>query len=104
MPVGSADHMMNSRYTSAERKCDLGGRAAPAYLLLVAEHPPPRRGLFPRPREAATGTIGCLRGRPGPRFAGVESGPSWRAFPFSTAENLFRRAMGMASSQEGEGE
>ena len=104
VPVGSADHTTNSGSTSAERKRGLGGRAASTYLSLAAERPPPRRGLLLRPREAAAGAMGCLRGRPRPRLAGGESGPSWWAFPFSAAENLFGGAMGMASGQEGEGE
>ena len=45
-----------------------------------------------------------MRGRPRPRLAGGEPGPSWRAFPFSMAENLFSGAMGMTSGQEEEGE
>ena len=45
------------------------------------------RGILVRAASAALG-----RG---------ESGPSWRAFPFSAAENLFG-AMGTASSQEKE--
>ena len=104
VPVGSADHTTNSGSTSAERKRGLGGRTASAYLSLVDERSLPHRGLFPRTREAAAGAMGCLRGRPRPRLAGGESGPSWRAFPFSAAENLFGGAMEMASGQEGEGE
>lgn len=104
MSVGSADHMTNSGSTSAERERGLGGRAAPAYLSLAAERPPLCRGRCSRSREATAGAIGCLRGRPRPRLAGGEPGPSWRAFPFSVAENLFGEATGMASGQEEEGE
>ena len=101
MPVGSADHTMNSGSTSAERKRVLGGRAAPAYLSMAVGRPPLRRGLFPRPREAAAEAVGCLRGRPRPRLAGGEPGPSWRAFPFSAAENLLDGAMKKKEKQGG---
>ena len=36
---------------------------------------------------------GCLRGRPRPRLGGGEAGSTWRAFPFSAAENLLDGAM-----------
>ena len=39
----------------------------------------------------------CLRGWPRPLLGGGEPGPSWRAFPFSTAENLFVRVMSVAA-------
>ena len=49
------------------------------------------------------GTVVYLRGRPRLRLVGGESGPAWRTFTFSAAENLFG-AMGTASSQEEEKE
>ena len=101
MPVGSADHTTNSGSTSAERERGLGGRAAPTYLSSAAERPPPRRGLLPRPQEAAAEAVGCLRGRPRPRLAGGEPGLSWRAFPFSTADNLLGGAMKKKEKQDG---
>ena len=36
---------------------------------------------------------GCLLGRPRPRLGGGEAGSTWRAFPFSAAENLLDGAM-----------
>ena len=36
---------------------------------------------------------GCLQGRPRPRLGGGEAGSTWRAFPFSAAENLLDGAM-----------
>ena len=39
------------------------------------------------------GVAGCLRGWPRPRLGVGESGSTWRAFPFSVAENLFDGAM-----------
>ena len=47
------------------------------------------------------GVAGCLRGRPRPRLGGGESSSTWRAFPFSTAENLFGGAMKEKEKQEG---
>ena len=44
-----------------------------------------------------------MRGRPRPRLAGGESGPSRRALPFSAVENLFMGAMGRDESR-GRGE
>ena len=64
---------------------------------------PPRREPPPWPREATTGTVVYLRGRPQPRLVGGGSGPARGAFPFSAAENLFG-AMGTAISQEEEKE
>ena len=46
------------------------------------------------------GVAACLRGRPRPLLGSGEPGPSWRAFPFSAAENLFLGAMGIAASNE----
>ena len=39
----------------------------------------------------------CLLGRSRPCLGGGVPGPSWRAFPFSAAENLFAGAMGVAT-------
>ena len=47
------------------------------------------------------GVAGCLRGRPRPRLGGGESSSTWRAFPFSAAENLFGGAMKKKEKQEG---
>ena len=41
-----------------------------------------------------------MQGRPQPLVGGEEPGPSWRAFPFSAAENLFVGTMGVATSNE----
>ena len=46
------------------------------------------------------GVAACLRGRPHPLLGGGEPGASWRAFPFSVAENLFIGAIGVAASSE----
>ena len=55
--------------------------------------PPPIKRPPPRPRVVFAGVARCLRGRPWPRLAGGESGPSRWAFPFSAVENLFVGAM-----------
>ena len=47
------------------------------------------------------GVAGCVRGRPRPRLGGGGSGPTWRAFTFSAAENLFGGAMKKKGKQEG---
>ena len=47
------------------------------------------------------GVAGCLRGRPRPRLGGGESSSTWRAFPFSTAKNLFGGAMKKKEKQDG---
>ena len=47
------------------------------------------------------GVAGCLQGRPRPRLGGGGSGSTWRAFPFSAAENLFGGAMKKKEKQEG---
>src|SRR4051812_48623159 len=99
--VGSADHMTNSGSTSAERKRGLGGRAATACLSMVAERSPPRGEPPLCPWEASAGTAGCLRGRPRPRLAGGESGPTRLAFPFSAAENLFGAMRAAAARERG---
>ena len=44
---------------------------------------------------------GCLRGRPRPRLGGGEAGSTWRAFPFSVAENLLDGAMKKKEKQGG---
>ena len=61
---------------------------------------PPREEAQPRPRGAMAGVATCLCGRPRPLLGGGEPGPSWRAFPFSAAENLFIGAMGDAAGSE----
>ena len=44
---------------------------------------------------------GCLRGRPRSRLGGGEAGSTWRAFPFSAAENLLDGAMKKKEKQGG---
>ena len=44
---------------------------------------------------------GCLRGRPRPRLGAGEAGSTWRAFPFSAAENLLDGAMKKKEKQGG---
>ena len=44
---------------------------------------------------------GCLRGRPRPRLGRGEAGSTWRAFPFSAAENFLDGAMKKKEKQEG---
>ena len=58
----------------------------------------------PRPRVTTAGVAACLRGRLHPLLGGGEPGPSWRAFPFSVAENLFTGAMSVAARRWSEGE
>ena len=48
--------------------------------------------------------MACLRGWPHPLLGGGEPGPSWRAFPFSAAENLFVGAMSVAARRRDEEE
>ena len=45
--------------------------------------------------------IGCLQGRPRSRLGGGEAGSTWRAFPFSAAENLLDGAMKKKEKQGG---
>ena len=47
------------------------------------------------------GVAGCLQGQPQPRLGGGESSSTWRAFPFSAAENLFGGAMKKEEKREG---
>ena len=61
---------------------------------------PPREEAPPRPQGATVGVATCLHGRPRLLLGGGEPGPSWRAFPFSAAENLFTGAMGVGASNE----
>ena len=105
MLIGFSDHTTNSGSTSAEWKSGRGGRATMARLTSSTGLPrpgrlPPREEAPPRPRGATTGVAVCLRGRPRPLLGGGEPGPSWRAFPFSVAENLRIGTMGIAASNE----
>ena len=61
---------------------------------------PPREEAPPRPQGAIAGVAMRLCGRPRPLLGGCEPSPSWWAFPFSAAENLFIGAMGVAASSE----
>ena len=53
--------------------------------------------VCPHPRGTTVGVAACLRGQPRPLLGGGETGPAWRAFPFSTAENLFVDAMSVTT-------
>ena len=93
--------MTNSGSTSAARKRGLGGRATEARPPVAAVRPSPCWKSSPRPRGAVVVATGCLRGRPRPRLGGVEAGSTWRAFPFSAAENLLDGAMKKKEKQGG---
>ena len=100
---GSVDHTTNSGSTSAERKRGLGGRTPTTCPPSATGRSPPHKELPPWPREATTGTVVYLRGRPQPRLVGGSQALPGGAFPFSVVENLFG-AMRTVSSQEEEKE
>ena len=103
MLVWSADHTANSGSTSAEQKHGLGGRTATACPPISNRTLTTAQGTAFMAAGSHYGGRGILtRAAPFARGRG-ESGPAWRAFPFSAAENLFG-AMGTASSQEEEKE
>ena len=101
MLAGSANHTTNSGSTSAKWERGLGGRTAVARPRAAAGRPSPRGRSPPRPRGATMGVAGCLRGWPRPRLGGGDSSSTWRAFPFSAAENLFGGAMKKEEKRDG---
>ena len=119
MLVGSPGHTTNYGSTSAEWKHGWGGLVTTTRLPLSTgltrpkrlppggETPPWMPGVAPdpeeirpQPRGAASGVKACLRGRARTLLGEGEPGPSWRAFPFSAAENLFISAMDVAAGPE----